>query len=137
MNRTAELENDFHHLVRELLDANGRLTEIVTHFRGLVLNDSPYAAVVVLDANGMWTKTFTTTYAGVAIANPSAALVTVTNTSQGSGPPVSGNGVMIVRSGTARTKVMAGDQLTIYGAPGAQVDVNVFNKPPVPAFGPA
>ena len=118
-----------------LAKLEARFTEITDVFRGLVVNEILWAGVVQLDANGQHTRSFEVPFAALTLANFGAATlvgVTAPPAAQAPGP---GPGQVQVRTNTARTKSLAGTILTLYGTPGAMVDLTVHANPQPPAFG--
>ncbi|MCU1449340.1 MAG: hypothetical protein JWP02_1510 [Acidimicrobiales bacterium] len=110
-----------------------RLSELVTHLRGMAVNDILADETAVIGVDGRWTKDFTVPYAALAIFNFATSPIVVA-----SGPPQtaapSGPGSRTVAAGGGAVINLTGRALTIYGPAGAQVSVEALARPQPPSF---
>lgn len=104
------------------------MSELVAQLRGMAINDTLFSGDVVLDATGAWTMSFSVPYASVAVDSQGSAAIVVTSGSPQVAAPT-GAGAHIIGPGGKQGIVLTGRDLTIYGAAGTQVSVQVFTKP--------
>lgn len=74
-------------------------------------------------------------YSLVVYGSQLAGALTATNSPRQGGAPPSGVGVFNVNPGTAMTRRMTGNTLTVYGTPGQRFSYTVFSRPPNETFG--
>lgn len=105
------------------------------------LNDSPvlFAGMVALDATGIWSHNFDVQMVSATIANLSSGLVIVAPGGAGDAtrPPTVGAGVHQIGIGVAATVNIMGNSITVYGPPGAAVDVTCVSRYLPAAYGSA
>lgn len=103
--------------------------------RGMTVNDVLDCEMVTLDATGIFSRDWTVPFAAVAVANTSGNLLTVTSDPPQAAPPSGGAGSHPVGPGAGAVINLTGRALTIYGAAGNVVGLQVFTRPQAPAFG--
>ena len=91
---------------------------------------------VVLDGTGVYTASWPIIYASVAVASLGGA-VTVSNSGLQADVPDTGPGVFVVPAGGFASHNLRGQILSLYGTPGAAVDVTVFVRPQPPVVAQA
>lgn len=101
--------------------------------RGLILNEVLFSGVVVVDATGAATIHTAVPFASVAARNYSSSLVTVAAAPPQGSAPAQGIGTTRLNAFRFAVVPLAGNMLTIYGAPGATVGVEIYAQLQPPA----
>jgi hypothetical protein len=122
----------------ELADAVHALrtmTEEIGKLRSQIVNDVLTSELLTLDSSGLAVREFRVPFGSVAIANHSAADVVVHAGGSMGATPGTGRGIHRVPAGTERTINLAHHMLTLFGAPGASISLEVFTKAQPPTSG--
>lgn len=113
-------------------------TEEIGKLRGQIINDVLAVELITFDDGRAVARNFPVPFGSVAVANHSEdEEVTVSAGPIGPAAPVQGTGVQVVAAGRAAVINLASTSLTLYGAEGDRVSVQVFSKSQPPSFGSA
>lgn len=109
------------------------LSQLVAALRGMTINNVLDAEVAVIPATGVWSRDFSVPFASVAIS--SAAAVTVAADAPQASAPAAGPASQVIVGGAVLN--ISGRTLSVYGAAGTQISVQVFDRPQPPSYSPA
>lgn len=135
MSTRTELLNRQLDFLAFLESIDGKFTQLIGALRGMAVNDVLATELVVFDAAGQWTKSWSVPYGSVSLANHGTGTVTIASGGPQSSAPTSGVGVHLVGANAGDVVNMTGHDLTLYGIAGEKASVSVFTKTQPPDFG--
>ena len=125
--------------LRDVVDALERLTERLEHLharetetaallRGLSLNNVLFSGSITIPSSGVWSKDFSVPFAAVGLYATAALTVTNDAGADSAGPGAAGPGICHVPASSFVQRNIAGRTVSIYGAAGTVVDLEVLAK---------
>jgi hypothetical protein len=127
-------------LAAEQLEALRRMhettTELTAKVAGMQVNSVLQHELVKLDTSGQASRQWHVPMGSAFVANYNGSDVTIATGGAGASAPGFGNGIARIPAGTWQVVNLAGPTLTIYGAAGGMVGIQVFSKSQPPCAGP-
>ncbi len=109
------------------------MSSLVSHLRGMAVNEVIFSGDITIPGAGVWAGDWSVPFASMAVFNSGATPVVVA-----SGPPgvqaPSGPSAHIIGAGAGQVINLTGRELSIYGAAGIGLNLQLFMKPQPPSF---